>query len=255
MMLEVKHLSCRYDKGKDILKDVSFFVEAGEKVVVLGENGSGKTTLLRAVDCIIKSTGDILFEGQNIRSMTRREISKNIAFLTQISGIYYPYTVYETVLMGRFSHTKGFTLSKEDKDAAFKAIKSAGLYEFCNVPINKLSGGQLQRTFLARALVSDPKLILLDEPTNHLDLKSREALIFQIEKYASTGLGIVVVMHDVPLALSFADKALILENGYVKAFDTPRSLIRSGVLNEVFGVDIGDSLIRISKLWYDVKNT
>ena len=251
-MLLVKDLHCGYyntKTSKDVLHGITFEVEPSKKVVVLGENGSGKSTLLRAVDNLIKSRGQITLDSHDIRSMSRVELSKNIAFLTQLSPIYYPYTVYETVLMGRFAHIKGASPTKEDMDIALDCIESVGMEDKRDTPINRLSGGQMQKVFLARAMAQKPKLLLLDEPTNHLDLKSRESLLEQLDTCAKDGMMVLMVMHDIALAMSFADKLLLLKEGRAVEFGSVQEISSSDALDETFGIDVSAYMERTLKIF------
>ena len=214
-MLKAENLTCGYG-GEPVIKNLSFSVKPNEKLCVIGPNGCGKTTLLRALSGVLASSGSITDNGIEIASLPRREIAKRIALMGQISSIYFPYTVYETVMLGRFPHQRSGLLSgesSEDKEIVRECLERTDIFNIKDRMINELSGGQLQRVFLARTFAQAPRIILLDEPTNHLDLKYQLELVDYLKEWASDGDRCVVgVLHDINLALTFADTILLMSN-------------------------------------------
>jgi len=186
-MLSVENLSCGYD-GVDVISNINFSVNYGEKLCIIGPNGCGKTTLLRAICNLMNYKGSVALDKKDISKMKRKEISSSIALMTQLTSIYFSYSVYETVALGRYLafSKKIFTEeTKTDKEIILSSLENVGLIDIKDKPITELSGGQLQRVFLARVFVQEPKIILLDEPTNHLDLKHQLELI----EHLMNGLG------------------------------------------------------------------
>lgn len=239
-MLQVEHLSCGYG-DIPVVKDVSFHVDEGQRLCILGPNGCGKTTLLRGITGILPARGNVTVCGEPLRGMTSREKAKRIALMSQISSAYFAYTVYETVMQGRYAHQKRnalFSESKEDERIVRESLERTGMLEHKDRLITELSGGQMQRVFLARIFAQDPQVILLDEPTNHLDLKYQIELIENLKKWVQEKTRCVVgVLHDINLALSFADTVLLMEEGSVKAFEKSEDFDLS-FLNHIYQTDV-----------------
>ena len=186
-MLKVENLSCGYGT-EDIISDISFTANSNEKLCIIGPNGCGKTTLLRALSGVLDYRGNIFINDFELRSLSRKDISRNIALMSQISSVYFSYTVYETVALGRYIHNSKRIFSEESKDdkkIVDECIRAVGLTEMKDKLITELSGGQLQRVFLARVYAQDPEIILLDEPTNHLDLKNQIEFIEYLKLWSS----------------------------------------------------------------------
>ena len=178
-MLTLQNVSAGYN-GIDVINNISLNVKEGENLCIIGPNGCGKTTLIKAISGIIPHSGTIKIDGIDINKMKREQVAKKVAVMSQISTIYFSYTIYETVLLGRYLHMKGRTFKEpsfRDREYTDKCLKAVGLYNIKNKQISNLSGGQLQRVYLARTLAQEPSIILLDEPTNHLDLKHQTELI------------------------------------------------------------------------------
>ncbi len=249
-MLTVEHLCCGYG-GDPVLNDVSFSVEEGRCLCIMRPNGCGKTTLLRAVAGLLPYDGDVCIEGRNLRDLSRREIAQNLALMSQISTVYFSYTVYETVLMGRYAHASGaFSgTSDEDRRIALDAMARTGTLELKDRLVTELSGGQLQRVFLARTFAQSPRIILLDEPTNHLDLKYQVQLVADLKVWAAQEKHCVVgVLHDVNLALEFADSMVLLDGGRVLTCGSVEEFDLSQ-LSRVYQMDVGDYMRRSLKRW------
>ena len=251
-MIEVSRLYCGYGKT-DVLSDVNFTVKENEKLCVIGPNGCGKTTLMRALIGYISYRGEIKISGKSISNMKRKEISSKIALLSQISGISFDYSVYETVALGRYISTSRKILeaqTKSEQEKILSYIESVGLLDIKDKPITELSGGQLQRVMLARTLAQEPSIILLDEPTNHLDLKHQLALIEYLKVWGSKPNHCIIgVMHDLNLAMQLADKILLLGEGRVHAFDKTENVLKSAELEKVFKTDVKGYMKKSFKMW------
>lgn len=247
----VEHVTCGYGK-EPIIKDISFQVEEGECLSILGPNGCGKTTLLRGISGILKSQGRVEICGQNVLSLSPRQKALRMAFMSQLSSVYFSYTVYETVMLGRYAHQKKgafYTISKEDKRIVEESLKRTDMLSLKDRLITELSGGQLQRVFLARVFAQEPQIILLDEPTNHLDLKYQVELMAALKEWVKQGERCVVgVLHDVNLALDFADRVLLMEQGKTKAIEKVEKLDLS-LISETYGMDVSGYMKTILKRW------
>ncbi|MBR0165045.1 MAG: ABC transporter ATP-binding protein [Lachnospiraceae bacterium] len=262
MRLVLDHVSASYDTASyacDVLKDISFCVEAGMRVAVLGANGSGKTSLLRAVTGSLPYRGSITFDGLEVREMKAARVASCCAFLEQTNHAYFPYTVEETVSQGRYLHAKKGLLFGEmtpkDREMTDEMLRFTGLTDVSERPIDTLSGGQLQRVFLARTLVQEAPFILLDEPASHLDLKYRAELIDFLKSWSlketvlpdgsahqNTLLG---VFHDLTDARRLATHVLLLKEGRLAAYGEKEDLLADRtLLEEVFDFDVLGYLFR-----------
>lgn len=250
-MLRAEHITCGYD-GKPVVRDLSFSAQRGQILCILGANGCGKTTLLRAVAGLLPCTGSVQAAGVDLRTAPRRQAAKTVAFLSQLSNLYFSYTVYQTVEMGRYAHrAPGLLGSGDSGDAQVvrACLEQTGLWDLRHKPITALSGGQLQRVFLARVFAQDPKIILLDEPTNHLDLKYQIELMEQLRRWVSQGERCVVgVLHDVNLALNYADQLLLMRDGQALCQTAARDL-DPAVLDQVYDLDVRSYMRRALQRW------
>lgn len=239
-MLEVQNISINYD-SYEIIKDVSFTLEEGKIVAVLGANGAGKTTLIRALNGSLPlATGVILLNEKSLADYSRRQIAQKIAIVAQENETRFPITVLEFILAGRFASSGVFGWeTNEDLAIAEKALEDCDLKDYKSKLMNELSGGERQRVVFARALATQSQIFLLDEPTANLDL-SHQALMFRLvrEKCKEKGSSAVFITHDLNLASEFADEILLLKRGKVVAKDTPNKVLTIENLREVFEVEV-----------------
>ena len=250
-MVEVKCLSAGYG-GEDVIRNISFSAGRGESLCVLGPNGCGKSTLLKSIARIIDHRGAVTLDGRDSTSFSRRELAKKIALLGQSTQVFFPYTVYETVSMGRYAYTEGFlkNLSARDEAIVEDTIKRLDIWDIRGRMIDELSGGQLQRVFLARTLAQTPEIILLDEPTNHLDLKYQIELLAFLKSWVSeSGKTLIGVFHDLNLARRFSDTAVIINNGEVAGSGTVENTLTSENLRSVYGIDIRGFMLESLEMW------
>lgn len=240
-MLKLSNVSAGYGK-QDVVHDVSFQVENNESLCIIGPNGCGKTTLLKAISSILPSKGDIEIDGKSVRSMKHKEISRKIAMMSQTSEVYFSYSVFDTVMMGRYLHIKdGFfgLPSEEDKECVMECIRAVNLENEKDKEITTLSGGQLQRVFLARTLAQQPEIILLDEPTNHLDLKYQIELIEYLREWSrQDGHSVIGVLHDINLAMRLSDNLILMKDGRIRAHGSAQETVTQENLYEVYDVDV-----------------
>ncbi|AIF70111.1 hypothetical protein PAP_08650 [Palaeococcus pacificus DY20341] len=231
MKLRVDGVEFSYN-GSAVLKGITFEAEAGDVVAVLGPNGAGKSTLLRCINAILKpKRGVVLVDGKTVGG----DVAKVFGYVPQKSGGNFM-TVFDAVLLGRKPHM-GLRPNERDLQIVEEVLGLMGLKRIALKMTNKISGGELQKVVIARALAQEPKVLLLDEPTNNLDLKSQHEvmrLVRQISK--EKGVISIVVMHDVNLALRYADKFLVMKNGEIIA-SGGREVITPGLIKEVYGVD------------------
>lgn len=250
-MIEVKNIYCGYD-NKKIIKDLSFNVNNGENLCIVGPNGCGKSTLLKSIANIIEYEGSIKIDNKEVSSFSRIDLAKKVALMSQMSQIYFPYTVYDTVSLGRYAYSKGVfsKLSLTDKRIIVDSMKKVGIYELKDKLITELSGGQLQRVFLAKIFAQDPDIILLDEPTNHLDFKNQIDLLENLNEWVKTNNKIVIgVLHDLNLVQYFADKVLMIQSGKVVSYGRPEDVLKGEILNDIYGMDIKEFMVNILQKW------
>jgi iron complex transport system ATP-binding protein len=240
-MLSVQHVSGGYT-GESVLKDISFKVEQGELIGILGPNGSGKTTLLKMLSGIKTfQQGEILIRGKRLQGYGAKQLAKIVAVLSQHSSESFSYTVKETVSLGRYAHQKGWfqTWSKGDEDIVQRVMKQTGVSSFQNKNIHELSGGEKQRVFLAQALAQEPEILLLDEPTNHLDLSYQKELLDLLKQWTTENrLTVISIFHDLNLAGLYCDRLLLLEKGTINIVHIPNEVLREERIREVYHTNI-----------------
>lgn len=238
-MIEVNNLSFSYNyNNKKILKNISFKLFENERLCIIGPNGSGKTTLLKCLCNILNFQGSVFINNKNIKDI---EVYKSVSFLSQSSEIYFDYNVFDTVMLGRYANFKDKLLSipsKEDKEFVFECLEKVKIIHLKDKSINRLSGGELQKVFLARAFAQNPKIILMDEPTNHLDLNSQIELIYNLKELVNKDFRcIIAVMHDINNTLNFADKILLLHKGEIIYFGDIENF-NLELLNNVYNINV-----------------
>ncbi len=237
-MIQLKNVCAGYQR-KTIIKNVSLDFLPGQVLVLLGPNGSGKSTLLKvALGLIEASSGEILYDKVEIKKLKRKEIAKKAAFLTQsrnISSI----QAFRMVLHGRFpylSYPRHY--NKKDYEIARQAMEDTGCLEYENRNVSELSGGQRQSVYLAMALAQDTETIFMDEPTTYLDVQRQMQIMEIARDLAKRGKAVVLVLHDLTLALRVADKVAVFSEGELLCCDTPDGVYEGGVLERVFGVEV-----------------
>ena len=202
---------------REILRGVHLSLAAGELVAILGVNGSGKSTLLRNLNGILKpQRGTVLVDGRELSAMSKRETAGKMGYLPQKSNGA-ACTVFEAVMLGRTPHLR-WNIGGRDMEVVEQAIERLGLSGHARRLTTELSGGELQKVMIARALAQEPGVLLLDEPINHLDIKNQLETMTTLRRLSrELGLLVVVVMHDLGLAVRFADRFIFLHEGRVFA--------------------------------------
>lgn len=230
--------------SRQILKDISFSTEGGEILAVLGPNGAGKTTLLRCMLGLLKwDSGKTLIDGTPMEKLPYKSIWKSISYVPQAGHALAAYTVEEMVLLGRTSLLGRFSLpGKRDREKTEETLARLGLSEIAGRPCSELSGGEFQMVLIARALASEPSVLVLDEPESNLDFKNQLLVLNTIERLSQEGITCIFNTHYPAHALRWADRALLLGRDGSVRFGEVREVVTEKNLAEVFGVQsvIGD---------------
>ena len=239
-LFEFQNLTFSYD-GISIFRGLNFSVEPREWVGILGPNGCGKTTLLKLLTGVLRpNSGHVFLKGKSLQEYSRREIARQIAVLPQETMLDFPFTALEVVLMGRSPYLGTFQWeSSSDLKIARKAMEGTDSLQFAARDIRELSGGERERVFLARALAQEPQILLLDEPTTHLDLK-HQSEIFKLLKrlHQESSLTVLVVVHDLNLAMQSCNRVLLLGEGQLLGDGSPQELLTEQRIEQVFGVRV-----------------
>ncbi len=223
--------------GSRILEDLNLIVGNCEVLGLVGPNGSGKTTLIKCIDRILKPKGSVLLDGRETENMSRQEIARCFGYVPQSGAPPLATTVFDTILMGRRPHM-GWRISPVDIDIVAEMIELLHLDDLAMRDFSDLSGGQKQKVLIARALCQEPKVLLLDEPTSNLDMKHQlEVMEIITSLVKKKNVSAVMAIHDLNLAARFVDKLAILKGGKIYAAGTPKDLISTENIRDVYGVE------------------
>jgi iron complex transport system ATP-binding protein len=238
-MLAVESLAFGFP-GRTVGREVSFALQAGEVMCVLGPNGGGKTTLFRTVLGLLpKHAGVIRLHDQEIEKLSRNEIARRIGYVPQGHVGYFAFTVREFVLMGRTAHLGLFSVpGRKDRDISERSLESLGIAHLADNPVTEISSGERQLALVARALAQEPKLLVLDEPTASLDFGNQVRVLQRISALAGSGISILFSSHDPDHAFLCARRALLLAEGRVLEIGAPRAVIRADTLERMYGVSV-----------------
>ena len=243
MLLSIKNVSKKYNNGTNALKNISFDVEKGEFISVIGPSGSGKSTLLRSINKMIDiSQGSILFEDKNIESLKKTQIElvrREIGMIFQSYNLVERLTVIENVLHGRLGYKSVIAgilgiYSEEEKKEAFNFLEKVNMTEYAYRKCNELSGGQKQRVGIARAIMQKPKLLLCDEPIASLDPKTAENIMDYLKKIVSElKITCIVNLHQVDIAKKYSDRIIALNKGE-KIFDDKTERLTDDMIEFIY---------------------
>ncbi|HVS84156.1 MAG TPA: ABC transporter ATP-binding protein [Gaiellaceae bacterium] len=237
-MIELRDVSVRFG-GVEAVRELSFAAEAGSWTALIGPNGAGKTSALRALAGLVPYGGRIALGGRDARSLSRRELARLVAFVPQKPETPPELTVAEYALLGRTPHISYLgSESRGDRAAAARALRRLELERFAERRLGSLSGGELQRTVLARALAQEPRLVLLDEPTTALDLGRQQLVLDLVDSLRQDGLTVVSTMHDLTLAGQYADRLLLLDRGEVVADGSAAEVLSAPNVAAHYGANV-----------------
>jgi iron complex transport system ATP-binding protein len=237
--VEIRDLSVTLGRA-EIVHGVTATVARGEWVALIGPNGAGKTTILRAVAGLVPFGGSVALEGHAVRSSTRRQIARSVALVPQKPETPPALTVAEYVLLGRTPHIAYLaTEGRTDRLAAERALERLALGPFAHRTLDSLSGGELQRVVLARALAQEAPLLLLDEPTSALDLGRQQQVLELVDELRREhALTVVSALHDLSLAGQYAERLLLLDQGAIVAEGTAREVLSERRIAAYYGANV-----------------
>lgn len=237
MNLIIENLDFKY-KTKSILEKVSLKAERGNVVSILGPNGSGKTTFIKCINKILNpQNGTIKLDGKSITNMKQEEIAKNIAYVPQMTNDFFTGSVMDLIIMGRKPYIK-WNITEEDIDIVMSILEKMNIVELSEKNYSELSGGQKQKVLIAKALAQDTDVYLLDEPTSFLDIKNQIEVMKMARGLASQGKIVIIVVHDLNMAMKYSDKIILLEKGKVISEGIPKEVLTKDNIKKVYDIEV-----------------
>jgi len=236
-LINIDKLCLKYG-DRTVINNVSLQISQGEFFVIIGPNGAGKTSLLKALAGLHPSVdGYVQIDGKSLQSYSRKELARTLALVPQQINADFPFTVTETVLMGRYPHLGLLSVEgKRDLELAEQAMEFTEVSHLADRRLGQLSGGERQRVIIARAICQQSKILLLDEPTASLDPAHQLRIMDLMERLRQQELvTVVMVSHDLNLASSYADRLLLLKDGEVEETGTPRQVLTQERLSKSYG--------------------
>lgn len=250
-LLDVKNLTVRYGE-KTILDDVSFSLQEGDWLMIVGPNGAGKSTIVNAISQGVTYSGSVRVLEQDVRSYRPHALAKLVGVLAQTHAMGYGFTVESVVRLGRYAYAPGLlsAMSDEDETAIARALTLTGLTKIAKQNVLTLSGGELQRTFLAQLFAQNPRMLLLDEPTNHLDLVYQKQVFELIGAWLKTpGRAVASVVHDLSLARAYGSHALLLDAGKTRAYGEIADVFTPTHLDAAYDMDVSAWMHGLLNQW------
>lgn len=220
---------------RSILSDVTLSIPKGAVTAIVGPNGAGKTSLLK---CLLGLNTDyegvVKIQGKDLQSHSRHERAKTLAYVSQQTDVMADLTVFELVQMGLLPHHKWYEFAGESRHkSAMDALKIVGMDDACKHKMTTLSGGELQRVLIARALVQKPQIMVLDEPTNHLDVYYQHQILHLL---STLDISVLLTVHDLNLAAQYCDYIVLMHEGCLRGQGTPKEVFNADMLTHVFGL-------------------
>lgn len=237
MRVRADRIGVRYAAlAKPALDDVSVDVASGSFYAVIGPNGSGKSTLMRALLGMTPlAAGHVTLDERSVDVWPRRDLAKVVGVVPQAESIAFPLTTREMVAMGRYPHLGPLAPEGDaDRAAIARALAACDVVDLANRDVATLSGGELQRARIARALAQEPRALVLDEPTTSLDIRHEMEILELLRSSADAGLTVILITHGLDMVAQFADRMLLLSRGRVAAEGTPSQVMREDTLRDVY---------------------
>ena len=256
-MLNAENVTVRYG-AHTVVDRLSFSLEEGQWLMLVGPNGAGKSSLISAIAQGVPYEGEIRLNGRNLREFRPAELARKIAVLAQQHTISYGYTVEEIVQLGRYAHQRGL-LGHRDEDgpeAVERALKLTGMKMLRKRSLLELSGGEVQRAFLAQVLAQEPEILLLDEPANHLDLVYQQSLFSLIGQWLQTpGRAALSVVHDLSIVRRYGTHAVLMNEGRAVAQGPIEAVFTPENLQKVYRMDVYGWMNDLYALWQEPVET
>ncbi|KNF08684.1 ABC-type cobalamin/Fe3+-siderophores transport system, ATPase component [Gottschalkia purinilytica] len=239
MRLEVRNVDCGYD-NKSILKDISFEVDTGDIVCILGPNGVGKTTLFKTILGFLKpQNGKITLDGQDVSKWSRKNFAKSIGYVPQAHVPPFPYRVIDVVVMGRTAHLDAFSSpSEKDFKIAEEAIETLNISYLKDSIYTEISGGERQLVLIARALAQEPKILIMDEPTSNLDFGNQIRVLNHIRKLSKRDISVIMTSHFPDHAFIASTKVLVIGRESKFEVGDPKEVITAELLSNIYNIDL-----------------
>ena len=247
-MIKVEDVYFSYGRNQ-ILKGVSFDIQKGEFICILGANGCGKTTLLKSMLGFLKpDKGDVWLYGEDIHQMDERELAKKVAYIPQTHTPPFPYTVMDVVLMGRTPHlSRTCRPTEQDIRIARESMSRLDIVDYAKKQYTQLSGGQRQMVIIARALTQQPDILIMDEPTASLDFGNQYLVLAQMLRLAREGMSILMVTHNPDHALFCADRIVAMQDGRIIEAGQARDVVNEATMKNIYNMDIKVRDVAISR--------
>lgn len=251
-MLSIRDVSVSYEQ-KTILDSISLELKHGQWLMLAGPNGAGKSTLVSALSKAIAYNGSIKLQGINIQEYEPRTYAQKLAVLSQNHSLNYSFAVEEVVALGRYAWSHGplSESSSQDREMVEQALEQTGLIDHRQQSVLTLSGGEIQRMFLAQVLAQNPEILLLDEPANHLDIVYQYQVFDILSQWVKQpGRAIISVVHDLSIAKAYGSHALLLNQGRTVAFGPCEEVLIPENLDEVYSIDVYGWMQRMLSQWH-----
>ena len=250
-MLKANNITVAYD-GYTVLDNVSFDLSPGSWLMVAGPNGAGKSTLAKALAQSIPYKGTVTLDGRDARQLKPAALAKKLGMLEQNNHVGYSFSVSEIVRLGRYSYrpTPFSDTSEGDEERVKKALAYVGLENLSDRSIMTLSGGEVQRVFLAQLIAQDPEILILDEPTNHLDLIYQKQVLELVSQWIKQEKrSVISVVHDLSLVKAFGTDVLLLSGGRTVAFGKADEVLTDENLDKAYGMPVRDWMRSLLHQW------
>lgn len=248
---EAQDLAVGYGKAP-LAEHIALGVRPGQILTLIGPNGAGKSTIVNAVSRGVPYTGTVLFEGKDVQKMPAHLLARGMGVLAQHHTVGYAFSVEEVVRLGRYAYAPGIfsRRSSEDERSVAEAMDLTGVAHLARQSVLTLSGGELQRVFLAQLFAQNPRLLLLDEPTNHLDLVYQKQIFSLVRGWLAKGdRAVVSVVHDLSLARMYGSRGVLLDRGKIAAAGKGADVFAPETLNAVYRMDVADWMRTMLSQW------
>ena len=251
LMLQGDHVTVRYGEHT-VVDNVSFQLQEGQWLMLAGPNGAGKSTLIEAIAQGVPYTGRIELAGKDIHALKPAQLAQRVGVLSQKNTVGYAYSVEEVVGLGRYAYQSGFLTGRRDEDSrqVERALEMTGLTDLRRASMLTLSGGEMQRVFLAQVFAQNPQILILDEPANHLDLNYQQQIFSLIQEWLKEpARAVLSVVHDLSLARRYGTHAVLLDHGTCVAQGNIGEVLTPENLNSVYDMDVSAWMRELLTQW------